>query len=440
MDSSDSKVIELRLGIKALKECLGDAAIYLRKVDAETGSQATFLLPLPKDYAGFDRVLTISFPKNFPEASLKLSIDPDTWLHWPHSVPGYLCLYAAGQRPPYGDSITIVRETMDRFKELMRLVIPDADPAERKSHFDRELQTYWSHQLPVAKHQIILLNRPDVASVMRVMDRPSTAIDNDEPYYWIASNEEMVNVYQRKLYRNSVSARALAEAAFYVKLESVPTAKIPAAKNVLSWLSNHMSDTDRQLLDIWWKGSAGFTVRWILVELPHSDPPVVQAFVFRDQGLKKYAVKRYGSRAGRRQNVPHVNSGTYLLQSARCHLLIEEVIYSRFMSAETRALRQKKIALIGAGSLGSPLAASLLRTGLGSLLLIDPDTFEDANLGRHVLGVDSLGQSKAKALANKLQRDFPFATIGYFDDFLGNVNKEIGSCQQRCRVKSCSFS
>lgn len=425
MDSFDSKKIELHRGIEALKECLGDAAIYLQKVDTASGSQATFLLPLPKDYVGIDRILTISFPQDFPESSLKLSINPDTWLHWPHSVPGYLCLYATGQRPPYGDSITIVRETMDRFKELMRLVIQDADPAERKSHFDRELQTYWSHQLSPAKHQIILLDRPAVASAMLVMDRPSTTIDNDEPYYWIASNEATVNIHQRKLYRTSVSARALADAAFYVKLKSVPSAKIPVAKSVLPWLGSYMSDTDRRLLDIWWKESSGFTVRWILVELPNSDPPAVQAFVFRDQGLKKNSVKRYGSRAGRRQHDPHVNSGTYLLQSARCHLLIEEVVYSRFMSAETRTLRQKKIALIGAGSLGSPLAANLLRTGLGSLLLIDPDTFEDANLGRHVLGVDSLGQSKVKALANKLQRDFPFATIRYFDDFLGSVNKEM---------------
>lgn len=425
MDSSDSKAIELHQGIEALKECLGDAAIYLQKISATPDSQATFQLPLPKDYVGTDRVLTISFPQSFPQSSLKLSIEPSTWLHWPHAVPSHLCLYAAGQRPPYGDAITIVHETIDRFKELIRLVLPEADPAERKRHFDSEVQTYWSHQLLFAKHQVILLNRPDMASPMLVMNRPVTSLDEEEPYYLIASDERVINAHQRKLYRKSTNARALANAAFYVKLESTPSAAIPPVKDFLSWIGSHVSDKDREQLDTWWKETAGFTVRWILAELPLSEPPAVQTFVLRDRGLKEHSIKMYGSRSGRRHPTPHASTGTYLLQSTRCHLLIEEVVYSRFMSSDTCELREKKVALIGVGSLGSPLAANLLRTGIGTLTLIDSDTFQDANLGRHILGVDALGQSKAKALAHKLQRDFPLAKVNYFDDFLGSTNKEM---------------
>ncbi len=408
-----------------MRECLGEAAMYLEEVAPASEAQATFQFPLPTDYLGIDRTLTISFPKFFPDTSPTLTIEPNTWLQWPHSVPGHLCLYATGQRPPLGDAVTIVRETIERFRELIDLVVPTADPVERQRHFDNEVKTYWSHQLPSAMHQVILLDRPSQSSALLVMNRPVTSLDEEEPYYWIASTEKIINNHQGKLYKKSVKARDLANAAFYLRLETCPGAAIPAPKDVIAWLSQHTSEVDGKSLKSWWRESSDLTVRWILVELPNSIPPAVQVFVLRDKGLKEHSIKTYGSRAGRRRTVTHHNTGDYSLQSADCHLLIEEVVYSRFMSEETRALRDKKVALIGVGSLGSPLASNLLRTGIGTLLLIDPDRFQDANMGRHVLGVDALGQSKSTALARKLQRDFPLASVRAISDYFGSLNEEM---------------
>jgi hypothetical protein len=78
-------------------------------------------------------------------------------------------------------------------------------------------------------------------------------------------------------------------------------------------------------------------------------------------------------------------------------------------------LRDKRIILVGCGAIGSFLAQSLVRLGAGhgrgSLTLIDPDTLQPENLGRHLLGYPSLFKPKADALKGHLLREFPLAKI-----------------------------
>lgn len=76
----------------------------------------------------------------------------------------------------------------------------------------------------------------------------------------------------------------------------------------------------------------------------------------------------------------------------------------------TPPLKGKRIALIGAGTIGGYLARSLIQLGAGfdqRLLVIDQDTLQPENLGRHILGSKYLGRNKAKALAEALKADFP---------------------------------
>jgi len=69
--------------------------------------------------------------------------------------------------------------------------------------------------------------------------------------------------------------------------------------------------------------------------------------------------------------------------------------------------QEKRVFLIGCGSLGSVVAELLARSGIGELHLLDKETFEAENCGRHILGASDLGLSKAKALAKRLQELVP---------------------------------
>jgi molybdopterin/thiamine biosynthesis adenylyltransferase len=96
-----------------------------------------------------------------------------------------------------------------------------------------------------------------------------------------------------------------------------------------------------------------------------------------------------------------------------------EFIHSRNLSYPD--LRGRRVTLIGCGAIGSHLAEGLVRLGAGHgtgarLRIIDPDTLQAENLGRHALGYPALTQPKAQAMAEELRRTFPLANVTFEND------------------------
>jgi molybdopterin/thiamine biosynthesis adenylyltransferase len=89
-------------------------------------------------------------------------------------------------------------------------------------------------------------------------------------------------------------------------------------------------------------------------------------------------------------------------------------IFSRNMNNQKPLLR-RRIALIGCGTIGSHLAKLLVQSGAahedGTLLLLDNQTLRPGNVGRHYLGLPSVGELKATALKRQLKGLFPDANI-----------------------------
>ncbi|ATD61959.1 thiamine biosynthesis protein ThiF [Janthinobacterium svalbardensis] len=80
-----------------------------------------------------------------------------------------------------------------------------------------------------------------------------------------------------------------------------------------------------------------------------------------------------------------------------------------------KTLAEKRIALVGCGTIGGYLADLLVRAGAGSgggeLVLIDNDILTTGNLGRHILGFSDVGKNKARGMARKFLRDTPGANV-----------------------------
>ncbi|MEQ5127735.1 E2/UBC family protein [Providencia alcalifaciens] len=74
---------------------------------------------------------------------------------------------------------------------------------------------------------------------------------------------------------------------------------------------------------------------------------------------------------------------------------------------EAENLSEKRIALVGCGTIGGYLADLLLRNGAGCdkgfLHLYDDDLYNPSNFGRHTLSSHDFGRSKSISLATKLQ-------------------------------------
>lgn len=72
-------------------------------------------------------------------------------------------------------------------------------------------------------------------------------------------------------------------------------------------------------------------------------------------------------------------------------------------SAEKNAaLASKKVAVVGAGSIGSKVAVSLARAGISDFLLVDDDVLTPENMARHDLDWRSVGAHKVDALSERL--------------------------------------
>ena len=77
-----------------------------------------------------------------------------------------------------------------------------------------------------------------------------------------------------------------------------------------------------------------------------------------------------------------------------------------------RRLRAARVAVVGAGGLGSPVLAYLAAAGVGELVVIDDDVVEASNLQRQVLhGVASLDRPKVDSAAEAVARIDPSVRV-----------------------------
>ena len=109
---------------------------------------------------------------------------------------------------------------------------------------------------------------------------------------------------------------------------------------------------------------------------------------------KKLLVTRYFSRSNK-------------VTKSNVHRADHLWIHGRDQDIQQPLLRKSRVAILGCGSLGSTVARLLAKAGVGSLLLIDPDSMDWPNLSRHELGTASIGRRKAPELAERIQQEYP---------------------------------
>lgn len=107
---------------------------------------------------------------------------------------------------------------------------------------------------------------------------------------------------------------------------------------------------------------------------------------------------------------------------------IEHEIYSLYQDLfsrnsgilETSYLANKRVVILGCGSVGSLVALELARSGVANFLLVDPDIVEYHNICRHQCGLTDVGDLKVNALEKRLKNINPSVQIvkhgGIFQD------------------------
>ncbi len=84
-------------------------------------------------------------------------------------------------------------------------------------------------------------------------------------------------------------------------------------------------------------------------------------------------------------------------------------LFAKPRSARSGRSAQGTVGIAGAGGLGSNIAVSLARAGVGRLIVADRDAIEPSNLNRQQYFVSQIGRRKVDALKENLEAINPFS-------------------------------
>ena len=117
-------------------------------------------------------------------------------------------------------------------------------------------------------------------------------------------------------------------------------------------------------------------------------------------------------------------------------LLRQEAAFGKPFNAKLGSLR---VAVVGLGGTGSPVATMLARCGTGELILIDGDDFEETNMNR-VRGYKStdVGHKKAESLKNFIYNLGLGTKVIAFPEFVGESGEAIDSLSSADVVFGCT--
>jgi molybdopterin/thiamine biosynthesis adenylyltransferase len=94
-----------------------------------------------------------------------------------------------------------------------------------------------------------------------------------------------------------------------------------------------------------------------------------------------------------------------------------------FTPQDQAALLQSRVSVIGLGGFGGTVTEILARIGIGTLNLVDGDSFEDSNLNRQLLSrCDLLTTPKVKAAVERIQAINPSIAVVHHLNFLNAKN------------------
>lgn len=358
-----------------------------------------WLVPFEQESVRFD--LQIVIPKDFPWTKPRVYCpEKFQFKQFPHiEKDGAFCLFPLGTEH---DPLNPKGLIWDVLKEAVRLIAASFDDV-FLYEFAEEFDSYWSKT--DGGRTVISLLSPGgpsrTISLWRGTDEYYLADDDDPLERWLRNRFPRTKAdYEFTTATHVVLKRPILPTEYPKSGAAVLRLVRELAPNALSLLANAAENADSK-----------FTVSF---EGHTNDGPVffaVEVMPPTKQGMpseQRPDMLQKGFRVGK--VLPHIKLQRQFGGNKVEHHDVMRAdaswIHGRD-APEIAPLFDKRVLMIGAGSLGSEVAQLLAKTGVGSITLVDPELLDYSNVGRHVLGVSEVRTFKAKSLAEKLARNFP---------------------------------
>ncbi|MEG0856183.1 MAG: thiamine biosynthesis protein ThiF [Terrisporobacter sp.] len=104
---------------------------------------------------------------------------------------------------------------------------------------------------------------------------------------------------------------------------------------------------------------------------------------------------------------------------------LESLMIARHTPRVYEKLKRGKVAILGLGGLGSNIAISLSRIGVGKLVLVDYDVIEPSNLNRQQYYIEDIGKFKTEGMKEHIEKINPFIQIKTYNTYITKENMNL---------------
>ena len=344
-----------------------------------------------------DLLLPPGVPWQAPRVAL---VDRPAFLTWPHvEKDGLICLASdnldVDPKDPVGAVSWLLGQACPLIDKLMR--------GECIEDFRDEFLSYWNWKADHKGSQVISLINPGPPS-------REVRVWCGDPIYLIADDEEAIRQWLLN-FRRSLPKHFSTQRGMLVWSGSAPIpAEYPESGPSLY---KSLAASDKTAKDI--LGSLVLERPAQIVSLlgfATVNGPALGVAIVRSRLHDLYGPADRIGKGFRPGAIPEkILVPRYLGQSILARAPVERAdhgwVHGRGHDERSSRLQNKRVAVIGCGSVGAAVAVALAQAGVGCMHLIDFDIMQWANISRHPLGAVHVGQKKASALAEKLRADFP---------------------------------
>lgn len=328
----------------------------------------------------------------YPYSPLRIAYkSKDAYLKWPHVEPqGLLCLpsRSAPLTDVTGSAHRSLVDSLDLIKSCQREEFVTQE-------LRREFVSYWQR-----------LAHQDAVPVRSLLN-----VENGSPRIiavWFGKNFTLVGETAEQVMswlnnRGDIKPQSIVAGA-YGLLDEPPIPKFPdRSAELFDHLKNHCPD----LMDLVERLSVSEPLAVVLGARAESGIGLI-GFKINSPSLNGFRKEKINSRPSDKLALWKARGALKRLKVIRCD---PAWVHGRGKNPHSGMMQNANVLVLGCGSLGSQVATRLAQAGIGSLTIVDPDTVTAANVGRHALGLDDLGESKAKALARALRKRLPHLRI-----------------------------
>lgn len=351
--------------------------------------------------------LVVALPPAFPAVLPTVYLQPNDALGFiPHVMAsGMICFVEPeGLLLDRNAPTHIVLESLEKAIQ----VLTDGISGRNQTDFVDEFEAYWS-RIPEVVPVVSLINPSDEILQLKV------ARNRRENTIYLAISEQEINsFYNRPNRRDQVTI----ENGLYIPLEK-SSLIVPPDPDGAFWTTDiirhnivsNISQENRNNLTKLLKGQ-GRRVKYILVKLPR--------FAGRENlfGIK---FEQFGDKhpllgAGQAKKVTPLSIERY------------DPAFLVTRGGGNNVIRDKRILLVGCGSVGGSIAIELIKAGVSSIMLVDPDEVNPENTYRHVLGRNHWSLLKVVGLKKEIEAKFPYVNVeavGFSIEYLltnGKIN------------------